>query len=155
LLRNEEKLKEASTTHEESASRLCDLLEEAVHAGWQDLYPVLESMVDIDINTSHQQQALVSRKLSPWKQDLQEAYQSAQRDYKAKSHERTNSLRNMPDLEQVADRVAGSEGWSDNEDDDDDSSAEGNQPPPSPSKTKGNPHHIHRTNGSFARVSNV
>jgi hypothetical protein len=41
LTRNEDKLKQAWKVHEESASTLCNLLDEITTGGWKDLYPLV------------------------------------------------------------------------------------------------------------------
>jgi hypothetical protein len=41
LTRNEDKLKESWKVHEESASTLCNLLDEITTGGWKDLYPLV------------------------------------------------------------------------------------------------------------------
>jgi hypothetical protein len=41
LARNEDKLKESWKIHEESASTLCNLLDEITTGGWKDLYPLV------------------------------------------------------------------------------------------------------------------
>jgi hypothetical protein len=41
LTRNEDKLKDSWQAHEESASTLCNLLDEITTGGWKDLYPLV------------------------------------------------------------------------------------------------------------------
>jgi hypothetical protein len=41
LTRNEDKLKQAWKLHEESASKLCNLIDEITTGGWKDLYPLV------------------------------------------------------------------------------------------------------------------
>jgi septal ring factor EnvC (AmiA/AmiB activator) len=49
LTRNEDKLKEAWKVHEESASRLCNLLDEITTGGWKDLYPLVTAALQWEV----------------------------------------------------------------------------------------------------------
>jgi len=50
LKRNEEKLKEAFEKHEELAGKTCVLIEEVVQSGWKDLYPLIKSTMNWEVN---------------------------------------------------------------------------------------------------------
>ncbi len=49
LTRNEDKLKESWKVHEESASTLCNLLDEITTGGWKDLYPLVMAALQWEI----------------------------------------------------------------------------------------------------------
>jgi hypothetical protein len=49
LTRNEDKLKQAWKVHEESASTLCNLLDEITTGGWKDLYPLVMAALQWEV----------------------------------------------------------------------------------------------------------
>jgi mRNA-degrading endonuclease HigB of HigAB toxin-antitoxin module len=49
LTRNEDKLKESWKVHEESASTLCNLLDEITTGGWKDLYPLITAALKWEV----------------------------------------------------------------------------------------------------------
>jgi hypothetical protein len=61
LSRNEDKLKIAWEEHEHSASRLCDLLQEATESGWKDLYPLVIAMMKFDSEKSADEREILSK----------------------------------------------------------------------------------------------
>jgi hypothetical protein len=50
LARNEQKLKEAFTSHEREAGKLCALLDAATHDCYKDLYPLLKNYMKWEVN---------------------------------------------------------------------------------------------------------
>jgi hypothetical protein len=50
LNRNEDKPKEAWKVHEESASTLCNLLDEIITGGWKDLYPLVMAALQWEVD---------------------------------------------------------------------------------------------------------
>jgi hypothetical protein len=50
LNRNEEKLKDAFTTYERQAGKLCVLIEAVTHEGYKDLYPLVKKYTKWEIN---------------------------------------------------------------------------------------------------------
>ena len=50
LQRNEEKLRDAWENHETAAGRLCVLMQEAIHFGWKDLYPLVTNIMKWEVN---------------------------------------------------------------------------------------------------------
>ena len=54
LQRNVEKLDEACSMFEAAARKLCVLIEEVVHYGWKDLYPLIQATMKFEIYQSQQ-----------------------------------------------------------------------------------------------------
>jgi hypothetical protein len=52
LERNEAKLNHAWKAHEASASKLCNLMEEATQRGWKDLFPLVKAAIDWQAETA-------------------------------------------------------------------------------------------------------
>jgi hypothetical protein len=52
LQRNVEKLDEACNAFESAARKLCVLIEEVVHFGWKDLYPLIQASMKFEMNRS-------------------------------------------------------------------------------------------------------
>jgi hypothetical protein len=52
LQRNVEKLDEACSAFESAARKLCVLIEEVVHYGWKDLYPLILAIMNFEIHRS-------------------------------------------------------------------------------------------------------
>lgn len=55
LQRNVEKLDEACSAFESSARKLCVLIEEAVHCGWKDLYPLIQATMKFEMHRCRQE----------------------------------------------------------------------------------------------------
>lgn len=64
LQRNDQKLDEASSDFEAAAGPLCLLLEEVVHQGWKDLYPLIEATMKWEADRS-QKEARAFQLLQP------------------------------------------------------------------------------------------
>lgn len=55
LKRNDQKLHEASSEFEGAAGPLCFLLEEVVHQGWKDLFPLVQATMKWEVDRSHKE----------------------------------------------------------------------------------------------------
>jgi hypothetical protein len=85
LARNEKKLAKAWQIHETTASKLCDLLEEIVKAGWKDLYPLLRSTLEVEKVYNKEEESLYAE-LEPLMSKLDGVY-------KEKRHEQVSAPR--------------------------------------------------------------